>query len=142
MKPLRQLTLSFLLLGFTLTATAETVLTTTQKASTSTSQKQQSDPIQAYNNGQYDVTLKAFQPQAEKGDAVAQYYLGAMYYNGQGVKQDYPTSYMWMTLSKESGSHLGKAGFETVSKKMDKEGIAKGKEMVRKWKLEHKNANH
>ncbi|MGE7965165.1 tetratricopeptide repeat protein [Pseudomonas sp. NPDC089918] len=38
--------------------------------------------------GQYDLAYKELKPEADKGNAAAQFYLGTMYLEGQGVKQD------------------------------------------------------
>ena len=43
----------------------------------------------AYGNGDYAKALKEWRPLAIKGNAKAQYGLGLMYANGQGVAQDY-----------------------------------------------------
>ena len=45
--------------------------------------------VAAYNAKDYATALKEWRPLAEKGDASAQYNLGLMYGNGQGVTQDY-----------------------------------------------------
>jgi len=41
---------------------------------------------------------------AEKGDAQAQYSLGGMYYNGQGVAKDYAEAAKWWRASAEQGN--------------------------------------
>ena len=43
----------------------------------------------AYERGDYATALEEWLPVAEQGDASAQYNLGLMYYNGEGVPQDY-----------------------------------------------------
>ena len=40
---------------------------------------------------------------AEQGDAVAQFNLGVMYQQGQGVSQDYQTALKWYALAAEQG---------------------------------------
>jgi clan AA aspartic protease (TIGR02281 family) len=56
-----------------------------------------------YANGQgvakndYEA-VKWFRLAAEQGNALGQAYLGMMYGNGRGVRQDYVLSYMWLTL--------------------------------------------
>ncbi len=57
----------------------------------------------AYDNGDYRTALRELQPLAEQGDAIAQYFLGVMYKNGQGVPQDYKEAVKWYTLSAEQG---------------------------------------
>jgi TPR repeat protein len=43
----------------------------------------------ALKKGAYAEALREFQPLAKQGNAVAQYALGVMYLEGQGVTQDY-----------------------------------------------------
>jgi TPR repeat protein len=57
----------------------------------------------AYNNGDYATALEEWLPLAEQGDAVAQSNLASMYYNGEGVLQDYKTAVKWYTLAAEQG---------------------------------------
>ena len=59
--------------------------------------------LDAYEKGDYATALKEWTPLAEGGDAVAQYNLGLMYRNGQGVPQDDKTAVKWYTLSAEQG---------------------------------------
>ena len=42
----------------------------------------------AYDKNDYATALRLFRPLADKGDALAQYSLGIMYDNGEGVTQD------------------------------------------------------
>ncbi len=45
--------------------------------------------VAAYYRGDYATALREFRVLAEQGDAKAQFSLGVMYRNGQGVTQDY-----------------------------------------------------
>ena len=47
------------------------------------------DGVNAYEKGDYKTALTIFEDLASKGNKGAQYNLGVMYSNGQGVKQDY-----------------------------------------------------
>ena len=40
---------------------------------------------------------------AQQGDAEAQYNLGAMYYSGQGVRQDYTEAFRWFRKAADQG---------------------------------------
>ena len=51
--------------------------------------------IKAYENKDYKTALSIFEDLASKNNAAAQTYLGVMYYNGQGVKQDYKKAKEW-----------------------------------------------
>jgi uncharacterized protein len=58
----------------------------------------------AYQKQDYKTAYKLFLPLAEQGLAEAQYNLGKMYANGQGVPQDYKEAVKWYRLSAEQGS--------------------------------------
>ncbi len=51
--------------------------------------------MQAYDRVDYAAALREWRPLAEKGDAVAQFFLGFMYHQGQGVKRDYAEAVKW-----------------------------------------------
>ena len=59
--------------------------------------------LTAYNNGDYATALKEWKPLAEEGDVDAQYYLGVLYDNGDGVPQDYKEAVRWYTLAAKQG---------------------------------------
>ena len=61
------------------------------------------DGFAAAQKGDFATALRLWTPLAEQGDAFAQYNLGNMYDNGQGVAQDYKTAVKWYTLSAEQG---------------------------------------
>ena len=70
------------------------------------------DGNDAYNRKDYKTAYKLWLPLAEQGDAKAQYNLGQMYYEGQGVPQDHKEAVKWYRLSAEQGDasaqfHLG-----------------------------------
>ena len=49
----------------------------------------------AYHRGDYATALHEWQPLAKQGDAVAQYHLGLLYANGQGVLKDDAQARQW-----------------------------------------------
>jgi TPR repeat protein len=57
----------------------------------------------AYQSSDCATALPEPTPLAKQGNAVAQYNLGHMYYNGQGVPQDYKTAVKWWKLAAEQG---------------------------------------
>ncbi len=59
--------------------------------------------LDAYNGGDYATALRTWRPLAEAGNARAQYNLGLMYDNGQGVTQDYPEAVRWYRLAAARG---------------------------------------
>ena len=51
--------------------------------------------VEALNRGDYSEAFRQWKPLAEQGYAKAQYNLGVMYDNGQGVAQDDKTAVKW-----------------------------------------------
>lgn len=49
----------------------------------------------AYLRGEYALAEREFRPLAERGNVLAQYKLGLMYNNGEGVPQDYRQAVDW-----------------------------------------------
>ena len=56
---------------------------------------------------------------AEQGDADAQYNLGVMYENGDGVPQDYVRAHMWVNLGASNGVTGGAGSRDRLAKKND-----------------------
>ena len=63
--------------------------------------------VAAFNRGDYSTAYRLFRPLAEQGYASAQYNLGVMYANGQGVPQDYAAAVSWYRKAAEQGNALG-----------------------------------
>lgn len=62
------------------------------------------DGVVAHALGRYDKALQTMLALAETADhEYAQYYLGVMYANGQGVKQSYEKAANWLRRSAEKG---------------------------------------
>lgn len=59
--------------------------------------------LEAARNGDYPSALMEFIPLAEAGDAHAQFMLGEMYANGQGLSRDYKKAVEWLRKSAEQG---------------------------------------
>ena len=58
---------------------------------------------EAYSGGDYAAALREFRPLAERGGAAAQYFLGVMYANGQGVPQDTAEAVTWFRKAADQG---------------------------------------
>jgi TPR repeat protein len=54
------------------------------------------DGYAAANRQDYATALRLWTPMAEQGNASAQYNLGIMYANGQGVPKDYVLAAKWL----------------------------------------------
>ena len=61
--------------------------------------------LAAYIEGDYVTAYKEFKIRAEQGNPGSQFYLGLMYYEGQGVIQDYKETVKWYRLATEKGFH-------------------------------------
>jgi TPR repeat protein len=59
--------------------------------------------LDAYDRGDYATALREFQAAAMQGSADAQFVIGVMYANGQGVPQDYAQAAMWYRKAAEQG---------------------------------------
>jgi len=57
----------------------------------------------AYQKGNYATALRLLRPLADQGDAHAQFNLGVMYAEGQGVPQDYAEAAKWYRLAADQG---------------------------------------
>ena len=61
------------------------------------------EALAAYERRDYATAAREWRPLAEQGDAEAQYFLGLMYRNGQGVPQDYAEAVQWYRKAAEQG---------------------------------------
>jgi hypothetical protein len=61
------------------------------------------DGYDALTSGDYATAMRLWRPLAEQGDAVAQYNLGFIYTNGQGVPQDDVAAASWYRKAAEQG---------------------------------------
>ena len=59
--------------------------------------------LDAYNAGDFETAFVEFGELAEQGDADAQYYLGNMYYNGEGVEKNFTEAAKWFAFAAEQG---------------------------------------
>lgn len=62
------------------------------------------DGAKAHKRGDYGTAYRFFKPLAEKGDADAQYNLGIMLENGQGLPRDDAGAARWYRMAAERGS--------------------------------------
>jgi len=71
---------------------------------------------------------------AERGLADAQFNLGIMYGNGEGVTQGYVQAYMWLRLAAVLGHETARKNRDLIEKKMTPEQLAEAKRLAREWK--------
>lgn len=60
--------------------------------------------LAAYKTGNYSTALADWRLGAQQGDARAQFDLGYMYANGQGLPQDYAEALKWFRLAAQQGN--------------------------------------
>ena len=74
---------------------------------------------------------------AEQGIASAQYNLGVMYANGQGVPQDYVQAHKWVNLaaSRTTGEVAEKSRLlrDQLAEKMTASQVAEAQQLAREW---------
>ena len=59
--------------------------------------------LKAAQAGDFQTALKEWKPLADQGHAYAQYYLGLMYANGEGVVEDDAEAVRWYRLAADQG---------------------------------------
>ncbi len=62
------------------------------------------DGVAAYQAGNYADAFRIWEPLAEKGNARAQFHLGALYFEGRGVVRDLNEARTWLRRAAEKGS--------------------------------------
>ena len=85
----------------------------------------------AYESGDYVTAVREWTTLAEQGDANAQYNLGAMYGNGQGVPQDYVRAHMWFNIAALSGNKNAVKYRDIVAKRMTPSQLEKAQDLAR-----------
>jgi hypothetical protein len=59
--------------------------------------------VAAYERGDYATALREWRPLAESGEPAAQFNLGLLHYEGQGVPQNYAEAAKWFQESADRG---------------------------------------
>ena len=81
---------------------------------------------------------EALRTQAEQGDSDAQYKLGAVYAEGEGVPQDYVQAHKWLNLAASRASAEEDKDYrdarDSVAEKMTPAQIAEAERLAREWK--------
>jgi len=90
--------------------------------------------LKAYRNSDYITAFQEWQPLAEQGNATAQYNLGFMYDNGEGVTQDKAKAVEWYTEAAQQG--YANAQYNLGSMYSNGEGVAQDKAKAVEWYTE------
>ena len=92
------------------------------------------DGWDAYGRKDYKTAYKLWKPLAEQGNVLAQSNLGFMYYEGQGVPQDYALAHMWFNLCGSGGDEDCVKSRNIVEKQMTPSQIEEAQRLARNWK--------
>ena len=60
-----------------------------------------------------------------------------MYYNGEGVPQDYVQAHMWFNLAASKRNENGRKNRDIIAKKMTPADISKAQRLAREWLEKH-----
>ena len=79
--------------------------------------------LTAAQNGDFATALRQWTPLAKQGDAVAQFNLGLMYRNGNGVPQDYKTAAKWYKIAAEQEDADAQSSLNKIKSRLISKGI-------------------
>jgi TPR repeat protein len=98
------------------------------------------DVVAAYDRGDYATARLLLRALAEKGDADAQYDLGALYHAGEDLPPDYVQAYKWydiaasrFTASEQSMRDRAVKNRDRVAAMMTPAQIEKARKLAREW---------
>ena len=87
--------------------------------------------LESYNSSDYAGALRELKPRAERGDAVAQYAIGRMYENGEGVAKNYAEALKWYRRAAAQG--LARAQYNLGWMYDNGKGVAENTAEAMKW---------
>jgi len=87
--------------------------------------------LKAYQSGDYTTALSKWVPLAEQGNVDAQFYLGLMYANGEGVLENDKTGVQWYTLAAKQGDSYAQYNLGTMYEKGN--GVPQNGKAAVKW---------
>jgi TPR repeat protein len=88
------------------------------------------DSRKAYRGGDYKTAFQLIKPEAEKGDAVAQFILGYMYDEGKGVPKDYDEAVKWYSRAAKQGNKEARHNLGLMG---DQDQVSKDRAEKEKW---------
>ena len=87
--------------------------------------------VEAYEAGNYEVSYAELKPLSKDGDRIAQFYMGKMYYSGQGVKKDWAVAIDYYKKSADQG--FSKAQNNLGMMYLNGESVARNAELGFQW---------
>ncbi len=91
----------------------------------------------AYDKSSYATALDLCRKAAEQGDASAQFNLGRMYAEGEGVKRDYEQAHMWFNIASANGDKGASKNRDDIAGQMSEARVARAQKMAREWMQKH-----
>ena len=92
------------------------------------------DALAAAKRGDHATAFRLWRPLADQGNAHAQFNLGVMYDNGQGVPQNHVQAHKWFNLAGAGGDEDGRKNRDIVAKVMTPAQIAEAQRLASEWK--------
>ncbi|HTD06148.1 tetratricopeptide repeat protein [Undibacterium sp.] len=89
------------------------------------------DGVDSYEKKDYASALKLFKKAAKKGNSDAQFNLGLMYVNGEGVKRDYDQALRWYEQSAVQGNARAQLNYGRMFAKGL--GVSQDYDQARAW---------
>jgi len=83
-----------------------------------------------YDSEDYAAALEEWKPLAELGEADAQFTLGLMYAEGNGVTQNNTRAYVWWNIAASQGFKEAAVNLSKVQRKMAPSEIRKAKQLA------------
>ena len=80
-----------------------------------------------------NAPISEVQKAAEQGDAMAQFNLGVMYTNGEGVAQDYKQSYAWFSSAAANGYSDAVKARGIMAKRLTPAALAEGQQLATRY---------
>jgi TPR repeat protein len=87
---------------------------------------------EAYARKDYAAALKGFRPLANQGDAAAQFSLGLMYEEGEGVPKDLVWAYVWWTRAAAQHHAISASNVKALEAEMTAEQLRLARQRIAK----------
>ncbi len=99
-----------------------------------------SDGLHAYLKGHYEQAFQELSPLARNGNPQAQYLLGSMFANGNGVKKNLVRAHALFSLAAAQGHEKASLYKEEISWDMSADQIAESKNLATQWQSKTQEA--
>ena len=90
------------------------------------------DGLNAFGGQKYKKAYQIWKPLAERGNAAAQYYMGVMFANGQGVKRNYIVAYAWYSVAAEE-QDMAEENRDDIEVKLSVAQLEQAKKLAREY---------